>query len=671
MKEATIKEDVSSNLGKEEVKKDGFVDEVPKKDKVASVKGMEEFVLSEKDEQKFLEKVEAEYTFSTRGLSDWIDTNLKRLKLYNNQKRNAELVGEPLLFTHMNTWLSSLYDDEFTKAWVAREDGDIKTAENLTDVSEYDAELMGKDEIDLAMGWDALFFSYSIVDMIEFDVNNKCPAPSIIDPTSFYYDTLSSSIDGNSIARQGMRFLGWDKYLSEREIKGSSFMSSKALKMLKDTSTNENVEKEEARRQRMEAMGGDVAHFDNNTMGDNNVFQVLEWRTWWKGYKVLALLTPDRKGFLGGKILPRDEKNNSISWFVGSKRFNPQPHQFKGVSLPDILEDKQRAKAILLNDTLNLTRSTVYGSYTFDTNRIKNTADLAWGYDKWVGVDGDTRGAITPIQKDSPNLALLDNMLNYLDVSAQTASATPSLQQGVLSEQQRTLGELQMVAESSKTRYSLALKTFAMADKDFWQLWYLSYKVFYQDGLGDKVVRINGSDNSFRRLNRDDIVCKVDPDIKITSEALSEATKAREFVNYTKVLEYIMQDPDADKRYGLKHALYLASIEQDIIDSIMPPTSDEVIALEQNEMIAENILPPFLENDNHRVHLRIHKEAVENETKRTHRRLHLQALKMIQENPALAPEQPQQGMVEGQESPMAGSPMGNMGGGEVNLSAMM
>lgn len=620
-----------------------------------SIKGMLDLDLKPEDEKKLLVQVSSEYEFATKGLDQWIDKNLKRLKLYNNQKRDEDLVGEPLLFTHMNTWLSSLYDDELDKQWIPREDGDIESAENLSNVADYDVELMGKDDLDLNQLWDALFFSYGLVDMIEFDIDKKCPAPSIIDPTSFYYDTLSSSIDGNSVNKGGMRFLGWSLYMSKREVLNSHVMYPDALDKLEKVNKKEGDKQEEARRMRIEALGGDIVHFDKSDMNDNNVYEVLQWRTWWDGKKVLLLLTPDCESIIGGKILPLDDKGNPLSWWVASKRINPQPHQFKGMSLPDMLEDKQRKKAVLINDALNLTRISVYGSHAFNKNLIKNVNDLKWGYDKWIAVDGDPRQAIVPVYKDSPNLNLLDNMLNYLDVSAQTASATPSLQQGVLSEQQRTLGELQMVAESSKTRYSLALKSVASGDKDFWNLWYLSYKVFFNDGLGEKVIRIAGSTRSFKKITKKDITCKVDPDVKITSKALSEASKIRKFAQYVKLLEVILQDPEADKRAGIKHGMYLAGLDSEEIDNVLPPTRDEVIAREQNDMMDKGIVPPFLENDNHQVHLREHKKARDGKIKDNHMIAHMKGLKLEQINPALNPDQNEMGMSEGQVAPAQGS----------------
>jgi hypothetical protein len=648
-----VKKDVGQMAG-------DLVDESPADKKVRSdgtkrkkqdtYKGLQEVDFAEGERGKLLTQVKAEYDFATRELKTWVDINLKRLKLYNNQKRNEEHIGEPLLFTHMNTWLASLYDDTFDREWVAREEGDIETAENLTAVSEYDHELMNKDELDYNAIWDSLFFSYAVIDMLEFDPDLMCPAPNLIDPLTFYYDTFSSSVDGNVVNKKGMRFLGWDMYMSKAEILTSPMLGEEVLNQLDDTADTGMSHKDEARKERLEAQGGTYSHLKRDDMQDNNVYELVQWRTIFKGKKVVLVLNAKRSKILGARYLPQDDKGQSLSWFVVAKKFNPQPHQFKGMSLPDLLEDKQRHKAMMINDQINLARSLTYGSYVYDMTKIKNKLDLKWGYDKWIGVDGDPNTAIAPVRKDSSSLAFLDNTLSYIDVSAQKASATPELQQGVMSEQQRTLGELNLIASSSKTRYSLALKTLTIGDRDFWMLWYLLYKINFKEGLGDKVARIGGSTRVFREFNRENLICSTDPDVSIKSQAVEEARNQGKLKQFAELMELIMQDPEADKRASIKKALELAGLDGQEIDNILPPTSDEIIAQEQNDMINKGEEPPFLVNDNHLVHIRIHREAMENDIKKNHILTHLKALKIEQENPTLDQDILEQGMQEGERA---------------------
>ena len=183
----------------------------------------------------------------------------------------------------------------------------------------------------------------------------------------------------------------------------------------------------------------------------------------------------------------------------------------------------------------------------------------------------------------------------------------------------------------------------------------MSYKVFFNDGLGEKVIRIAGSTRSFKKITKKDITCKVDPDVKITSKALSEASRMRKFAQYVKLLEVVLQDPQADKRAGIKHGMYLAGLDSEEIDNVLPPTRDEVIAREQNDMMDRGVVPPFLENDNHQVHLREHKKARDGKIKDNHMIAHMKGLKLEQINPALNPDQNEMGMSEGQVAPAQGS----------------
>jgi len=643
------------------LEKGGSTDSTKKKQ--GAYKGLQEVVFGEGEEAKFLAQVKSEYEFATRELKESVDSVVKRFKLYNNQKRNPEHIGEPLLFTHINSWMASLYDDQFDKVWTPAEEGDIETAQNMSDVAEYDYDLMNMDELKHNQDWDALFFSYSVTDVLPFGPIKKCMVASVIGPLGFYYDTFAPAIDGNSADRSGMRFLGWDMYLSERDIKDNPLLGDKALKDLQDSGTGGMSHKDEARKERLEALGGTYSHFKKDDMQDNNIYEVVHWRTMFGGKKVVCILTPKCGKILGIRYLPQDEKGNSLGWFVVAKKINMMPHQFKGVSLPDILEDKQRHKAQIINDQLNLARSLTYGSYVYDQTKVTNKQDLAWGYDKWIGVDGDPNSAIAPVRKDTSSLAFLDNTLGYIDTSAQKASATPELQQGVMSESQRTLGELNLIATSSKNRYSLALKTLAMGEREFWQYYYLQYKINFKEGLGEKIVRIGGTSRVFRGFSRKDLICKTDPDIKIESRAVHEARNQGKLKIYAQLLELILQDPDADKRASIKKALDYSGMTRQEIETILPPTSDELIAYEQNELLDKNKEAPFLTNDNHVVHLRVHAEAQETLAKAIHRKLHLEGMKMEQESGMAKPEQGMQpDEASGTPAPQGGQQMPEEGG---------
>jgi hypothetical protein len=187
-----------------------------------------------------------------------------------------------------------------------------------------------------------------------------------------------------------------------------------------------------------------------------------------------------------------------------------------------------------------------------------------------------------------------------------------------------------------------------MGERDFWQLYYVSLKVFFKEGIGEKVVRIAGSPNNFKGLTRSDIICKVDPDVRIGSKTLEEAKRMRKFNMYSQLLSLLLQDPEADKRASVKHGLDLSGMERDMQDVVLPPTRDELIARDQNLLLSKNEKAPFMANDNHLVHIRVHKEARETKAKQAHIKLHLKALMEIQKNPEL--DMQDLGMQQGEES---------------------
>jgi hypothetical protein len=122
----------------------------------------------------------------------------------------------------------------------------------------------------------------------------------------------------------------------------------------------------------------------------------------------------------------------------------------------------------------------------------------------------------------------------------------------------------------------------------------------------------------------------------------------RKFNMYSQLLSLLLQDPEADKRASVKHGLDLSGMERDMQDVVLPPTRDELIARDQNLLLSKNEKAPFMANDNHLVHIRVHKEARETKAKQAHIKLHLKALMEIQKNPEL--DMQDLGMQQGEES---------------------
>jgi hypothetical protein len=634
-----------------------------------------EFDLDIKDDKKekdsilksydgLLAQVQEEYDVAYKFMKPKIDEWKMRLKLYNNQKRDKEAVGDTTMFTTFQTVLASLYDDKLTSVFSGREEGDDETAENLNQLAKNDYDEMGKDQVDFNWDWDTCFCGRGLLLMEEFkrdpDNNVFYPLPENIDFLTFLRDPRATSVNGDASGKGAMRFGGNDIKMGKEEMKNNSnfFKSIKWNELKYGTNTQNLVT--DAKESRDEAQGRqNEKKATEADLGANAEYDVTQWFTHWKKpdgsiKKVKVWTGNDRSILLGIKEYKRDY------WPIVDRPLYPTSHDWDGTSIPDLTEDKQRARAVAQNLGLKAMKADLYPMYIYNTNKLTNRNDLNFDFNKYIGVDIKTgenlSDSVMPLTKARPNLQLLDFVFQSLDISAQKATATPELQQGAISAKKRTLGELNLVASSTGTRFSLSSKIFGWSDKKFWQMWYDMYKDNFAEDIDEKVLRIVGAFGAkWRKLSKKDIIANIDPDISIESEAINRAKQMEDRQSLTSYFTLALTDPTVNRRYGLKELAKVNGLTKDKIERLFPLTIDERIAEDQNDMLNQNKTVPVLPEDDHNVHLEIHAKAKETDASKAHIETHKKALSIKKIKPQLFPqemgqtnfEQPGQNPIQG------------------------
>ena len=104
--------------------------------------------LERRDWKPLINQIDREYNMAYDHMKPKWDEWEIRLRLYNNQKRDKEAVGDPLLFTIHQSVLAALYTDRMTSTFEARVDGDEERAAQLNPMAEFDYEEMEKDILD-------------------------------------------------------------------------------------------------------------------------------------------------------------------------------------------------------------------------------------------------------------------------------------------------------------------------------------------------------------------------------------------------------------------------------------------------------------------------------------------------------------------------------------------
>ena len=597
-------------------------------------------------------QIQAEYDLAWKHQQPKIAKNLVRLKLYNNQKRDPKAVGDTTLFTIMQTVLASLYVDRLTVEFGGKEEGDEETAENLDVMAESDYTDMEKDQTDYDWIWDTLFFGRGMVALHEYerDPENNIflPIPEVLDPLSFLKDPRGTSINGNRMGKGAARFFGREIKMTRQGVKDHPHIFDSDFRGIKIGSGTRAL-LQRAQEARDTAQGRESQKYAGEAaLGVNAEYDVTEWHTHWKvGTKVKKVkvwLANERDKVIGIQVLKSKAKR--ILWPVIDRPLYPTSHDWDGTSIPDLVEDKQRARAVAQNLGLDAMKADLYVSYIYDSNKITSRKDLKFGFNKFIPVDSKETntidGAIQPLIKARPNMRLLDFIYTSLDVSAQKATATPDIKQGIQSQEDRTLGETNLISSNIDTRYSLAAKVFGWSEKRFWQHWYRSYKDNFSDKIDEKVLRLVGAFGAkWRTLQRSNIIPKIDPDVKIESKILSRAKQLEERESLTGYFSLALQEPTSNRRWGLKKLAKLHGLEKDETERLFPPTIDERVAEDENERLNKNEVVKIEAEDDHNVHLEVHAKAADTPATHAHIEIHKEALSIKKLNPEFFPEEPE------------------------------
>ena len=598
-----------------------------------------EDVIDADTQKRVIRQVEQEYQVCFSFNEAKRKVNLARLKLYNNQMRSSKAVGDPLMFTIFNTVHSNLYDDRLMAIWEGRGGkGDEDVEENLNALAEFDYDIMRKAELDYYWNWDAEFFGRGLMLMMGFNRKKgiMAPTPEYIEAPTWIRDPNARSVNGDANGRGAMRFGGREVGATYYELKKlPGYFNLLSLKKEKETSSLLDETREAHRTaQGLENFPDKMESLDKYS---NYEFRLLDWFTTIKGEKYLVTLGNKRR------VLVRMIKLDYNDRFpIIDRALYPMASSWDGVTIPDLTEDKQRARAVLLNIAMESAKGEVTPTYLYDKNKIKNKNELNFRINKFVGVNGDINNALAPIQKSTAH-QYANLIMDILDTSAQRATGATEQRQGIISKKDRTLGEQELAAAGGDKRFSMSAKIYGWSEADFWRHWYLQYKKHFKDKIDEKIIRIQGAMAPvWRELKKDNIIATVDPDVKIESRIISEAKRARQQESFAGFLNLAFADPDANRRFLFKMGAKLQNMTKEEIDLAFPQTVDELQAEDENILLNKNKLPKISVQDDHLIHIEAHLKANQNASSVAHIQQHKKLMVEKRNRPDLFP--PKQGI---------------------------
>lgn len=621
------------------------------------------------NEQEIREKLPAEtkdiyskYMESFYFLQSRKRRQVQQIVLMNNLQRGDENIASTLLITLFNRTMANLYDDKMQVKFVPGEEMDNKKVASLNILAQNDYREMEMAKLDYDWTWDTLFFGRGYMETLRFDKARKILQPHVINPLVFGYDPFFDE-------PQQWRYY-W-KWITKSSNEINKLISAGIIKNITKASDipsgidpflwNYKVVRERAKfvtPQAPDSYQGDIHQilefFGYDADGDKCVYWLDRDFSKVLYYSKLDLKDGEDIIGPGGEIVKTNSK-----WPIVVREAFREPHSSVNFSVADLLEDKHRARSVLLNLAFLSAKDKANPLYQYNPEKVLDVTQLfSRQVYQHIPVN-DVDKAIAPLNTDSamdPGLQAFMQMLNQEASDPVGTAIAPAPDGG--KKQTATHDAIQQ--QLSDLAQSLQSKIMQHGMAEFWSHWYQRYLHNTKDG-DEKIATIVGVKGiTFEKIDLGDLKTKYPPGVLVFSAKEAEYKELVERRDLMQLLPDLQATLTPDGMRNFQKYVFLPkfqSLDPQTIDILLPDTLDELKASQENERMAENEMPQVLPTDNHEQHLAVHAQAKNTWAKWVHIGWHEELLSQQKQMMMQAQQQMGQGMEQPQQStPEQGKP---------------
>ena len=480
-----------------------------------------------------LDLVNKEFSASRDKVQLKLDRLNERKKLYMNIENQDEKVYVRMIYSVVQTLIGLYYKDSPTVKFMGRQLGDDAYAENLSNLQKFDYDEMGLPEKRYYVQWDKFMSGVGIEVLSGWDSVTKTPKFKVMSPESRYPDV---EFDVNN----GYRYHGFELIASKHEFAGKKgFFNTGKIKNVDQMKVQKMIDQEIQKGYTEEQSKANIDAKDNRLLqvledGRNDVISIYQHYTRIKGIPYIFTLANDKSLLIRAErikaVFTEEGKDAGyIDFPIIIRNWSPLKGDPWGVSVPDILEDKQKAAQLFLYLNKVKAENEAWGDmFLYDPNVIENIGDLQMpGTGPRFLAANLTQGG-TPlmevpkaqIKSDSFQMGALLVQQGESDVGVDDAL------RGISPGSARTATEHQRVQKNANLRLLLGSRIDGWAEKKFWRLWYRSYYENFKRDDKKNIYLNNGLGQISYVVQKKDFTTKGDLDIKIIS--LSELREIEE-----------------------------------------------------------------------------------------------------------------------------------------------
>lgn len=520
------------------------------------------------------------------------------------------------IYTTMQTLMSVYYTDKMVVNFAGRKETSRPQADNLNKVAKFDYDEMDLESLDYQWNFDTFFFWVGLKLLDWWNEETSTPIAKVHTPLSWIPDPR-----------------GWFTMETHR---WAWFEAEDTLWNLKANKTYKNVElvnsanAGEQEQIRLAYTSWRSINDQGYEQVDNKKYSIYHHYTCIQGHKYLVTTANSNTLIIRMKELKpitKDEKANplKVPFPIAIKYYSPIKWDPFGISIPDLLRDKQKAESVLFNLAIQKeTRNTMWDDIFYDPKKIGNSKSLTNLTVKPKAIpvkirDGDNISSTVFRLPKEQNANNAFNVWGQLQFQNSLSTGLDSNSLGVQSGTAQTATEAQLTQKNANLRFILWTKIGKWWEATFWNLWKRSY-AFNLTPRTKKIIYLTKAfGTQYFEFKKRDFITNESIDIKIISTAEKESLQDRQKADFYAIAPQFLADPatpEISKRWIKRKMLRLWGMSEEEINIMQPKSVDELNAELDVELINIGEAPLEAQQwQDHLTYIYAYYSATDNDTK--------------------------------------------------------
>ncbi len=533
---------------------------------------------------------------------------VRQLVLLNNLQRGDMNIASTLLLTLFNRTLSTNYDDKQQVKFLPSQGITQEQLNSYNILYQSDYLEMNKPKMDYDWAWDTIAFGSGYCETKKFNKKRKIMEPSVINPLVFGYDPFFEEV-------QEWRYY-W-KWITKSKVEIQRLIKNETIKNItKPEEIPSGVDpylwnykslRDKAKKgiePANDSMGGDIFQILEFYSYDSDGNKQCEWID--KSFsKCIYQETLDLEDLDYG-----DQDKKGSKWPIVKKECFREPHSSISFGVFDLLEDKHRAKSVLLNLAFLAAKDRANPLYWYNENVSDPTAFMSRQVSQHIQLKDGMTGeqSVGPINTEDPMSAGLIQFISMLTQEASDPVGAGQSAQPQQSQKDKTATSDALSQQLNDMAISLQSKIMQFGESEFASHWFHRYAK-YADILEEKMANIVGVKGIETTLvDMKDFNTDFPPGVLVYSarEADYKETVLRQ--DLMKLYPNLQTSLDADGLRNFNKYVFFPKLIKDpsLIDIMLPKTLDEIKAEDENKQLVDDQYIQAQPTDNHTTHIYTH-----------------------------------------------------------------